>query len=149
MPTTVLPADWEVLGRFRDSGPNSRGTPCLRTRLPQGMDPATLLSQVRLSEEMVGMSPELDACSRYAPAEALPLVLAQHLQVSVKRVLQHPCLLPPPGQPDIFHSPSLPRGRPSRFAHITRVPAPPPHPSSGGRAGPRYGWAQKRGYNKL
>ena len=68
VPTTALPADWEALGRFRESG----GTCRLRTRLPGGIRPATLHSKVRLSEEMVGMSPELDSGSRWVLAEALP-----------------------------------------------------------------------------
>ena len=56
MPTAALPADWAALGRFAESG----GTCRLRIRLPGGMDPATLLGQVRLSDDTVNWE-ELEA----------------------------------------------------------------------------------------
>ena len=82
MPTAALPADWAALGRFAESG----GTCRLRIRLPGGMDPATLLGQVRLSDDTVN-------------GEELEAEFTRVQSGAAKHALANPCTAPALGQP--------------------------------------------------
>ena len=78
MPTAALPADWAALGRFAESG----GTCRLRIRLPGGMDPATLLGQVRLSDDTVNWKELEDEFTRVQSGAAPPDPIMEHYQLA-------------------------------------------------------------------